>query len=441
MKIIELRASSFARLRAIEIRPNGALVPITGKNREGKTSVLNAIWAALKGRTHAPAKPIHNDAQQATVLLDLGSLTIIRTFKRGKDGQDYTTDLIVRDKDGGRVTRSPQALIDAMLGDLSFDPLAFARAPVKEQFETLRKLVPAFDFEAHTRKRAEAYESRTAINRSAKRAIAAAAMIQPPPGPEPEPVDVAALTDKLEATNEQNAEIEQMTRQAAEHKHQAEQLLDEAEELRSRATMLEQRAAGRQQEAGIITAAFSRLVWIDTRPILAAINSAQAVEAVRREFAKRREWEKVAADDAEESARLTAEIEAIDARVREAIADARLPAGLALQTDETGGQVTLNGIPFAQAATSEKILASAQVGMAMSPDLRVMLVDEGSELDSETLTVLDQLASERDWQIWLTKIQEGEGGVGFRIEDGSVVDAERKRELVKPPTQRDMRNL
>ena len=48
MRIISLAASNFARLRAVEIRPTGALVPIVGRNDQGKSSVLKAIWTALR---------------------------------------------------------------------------------------------------------------------------------------------------------------------------------------------------------------------------------------------------------------------------------------------------------------------------------------------------------------------------------------------------------
>lgn len=47
MKIIALQAENVKRLVAIEIRPDGNLVQITGKNGAGKTSVLDCIWWAL----------------------------------------------------------------------------------------------------------------------------------------------------------------------------------------------------------------------------------------------------------------------------------------------------------------------------------------------------------------------------------------------------------
>lgn len=49
MKIIEFRAERFKRLTAVDITPAGNTVIISGKNGQGKSSVLDAIWLALGG--------------------------------------------------------------------------------------------------------------------------------------------------------------------------------------------------------------------------------------------------------------------------------------------------------------------------------------------------------------------------------------------------------
>ena len=50
LKIIQLSAENVKRLIAVEIKPDGNLVQITGKNGQGKTSVLDSIWWALSVR-------------------------------------------------------------------------------------------------------------------------------------------------------------------------------------------------------------------------------------------------------------------------------------------------------------------------------------------------------------------------------------------------------
>lgn len=414
MKIIELRASNFARLRAVEIRPDGHLVPITGANSQGKSSVLRSIWTALVGRAVAPPEPIRLGAEKAVIKLDLGALSIVRTFKRTKH-DDVTSDLVITDVDGGRVTRKPQELIDGLLGDLSFDPLAFARSKPADQLAVLKGLVRGFDFDKAARERLRLFVERTDANRLAKASQTRALGIQLPAGPVPAPIDTAALMAQLNSANQTNATRQRQLSESQRMVDEAGRQLDEAERLRARASALEISAAALMKSAGEVGARAP--AEVDVSEITAALGSAERVLGVRNLHEERRRHEADAEAQAQESQRLTEAIEALDADAQEAVEMAKLPAGLSLTSDG----VLLNGHPFEVAGTAEKIVASVNVGMTLNPDLRVMLIDEGSELDSKALALLASLAEERDFQIWYCRVEEGEKGAGFRIEDGSNV--------------------
>lgn len=404
MHIIELRAQNYARLSAITIRPDGALVQISGRNSSGKSSTLNAIWVALKGRAVAPPKPIHQGTEQAIIRLDLGEMVITRTFKADKhDG--YTTDLKVSLANGSRVGAKPQQLIDGLLGDLSFDPLAFARLPAKEQFERVKSLVPDFNFDDNAAQRQNAYDERTAANRKAKDSRSQAAGIALPPGPKPKEANPADLIRKLNAATEQN-------NQRAALIADCERFLNEAERLRVRADSLEADAARIQKRIDAMPA-------IDTASITTELAGAQDIARIRRDHEERERHEHQAEEAERLSATLTAFIEQCDKEKRDAIAKAKMPVqGLSFGDDE----VLLNGLPFSQAGTAEKIRASVGIGIALNPELRVMLIDEGSELDSESLKLVAELAERENFQVWLAKIQEDEGGPGFHIVDGHVAE-------------------
>ena len=64
-KIVSLRAENIKRLRAVEITPAGHLVEITGRNGQGKTSVLDSIEMALAGKRSIPTRPIRDGAEEA----------------------------------------------------------------------------------------------------------------------------------------------------------------------------------------------------------------------------------------------------------------------------------------------------------------------------------------------------------------------------------------
>lgn len=415
MQIIELIASNFARLKAIEIRPAGALVPITGKNSQGKTTVLRAIWTALKGKAAAPPRPIRDDAEEAIIKLDLGDMRIVRKFTRDDHGET-TSELTVYDATGGKVRRSPQAMIDAIIGDLSFDPLAFSKLKPVDQFERLKALVPGIDFDAIARKRQRVFDDRTIENRDAKEQHAIAINISLPAGPEPGEINIADAMEELQGLQAANQKRQTMLSSLEAKRVAIETRRAQARDLHSRYQILCGQIATEEAAAD----ALARIVGeeLDTAPLMETISSAQRINQVRGLFEARRRHMAQAEAHEQASAKLTDEITALDAGVRDAIAKAKLPAGVSL--DPEAKIVLRDGVPFSEAGTADKIVTSAQIAMALNPDLRVMLIDEGSELDSAHVALLERLANSHEYQIWIAKVEEGEGGAGFRIEDGTI---------------------
>lgn len=418
MKIVELRVSNFARLTAISIRPDGAMVPVTGTNSSGKTSTLKAIWTALKGRAAAPPRPIHEGAEEAVIKLDLGELKITRKFKRDQAGE-ITTDLTVIDNEGGKISRKPQAILDALLADLSFDPLAFSKMKPEDQYIRLRSLVPGVDFEKIARERQAHYDDRTRANRDAKEEVTIAENIVLPDGSEPAAIDVQDLVAQLSEKDRHNNRREGFLSQIKERKARIERMNEELQEAQLRVNDLEERILANQ--ADIPEMESNVPVLIDVIPIQEKILSAQKVDAVRRLFQSRRDHERKAQDAQELSDNLTQSIAALDKKALDAIASAKLPGGLSINPTER--IVMLGGLPFASAGTAEKIVASAQVAMSLSPQLRVMLIDEASELDREHMNTLAQLAEANDYQIWACAVRDKGEGVGFVIEDGANAKA------------------
>jgi hypothetical protein len=56
--------------------------------------------------------------------------------------------------------------------------------------------------------------------------------------------------------------------------------------------------------------------------------------------------------------------------------------------------------------------------MALNPELRVIRLT-GNCLDNANMAMLDQLAAEKDYQIWIEKVAD-DAEVGIIIEEGAV---------------------
>ena len=183
MRIIKLVAENFKKIRAVEITPTGDLIEITGRNGAGKSSILDAIWAALKNADHIQAMPIRKGADKARIRLDLGELVVERKFSPSG------SVLTVESDKGARFT-SPQGILDKLLGALTFDPLAFVNQEPREQFESLRKIVPLeVDLDQLDRLKRTDFDKRTEINREAKSLRAQADGIAVPDMLPAEPID------------------------------------------------------------------------------------------------------------------------------------------------------------------------------------------------------------------------------------------------------------
>jgi hypothetical protein len=426
MKIISLTAENIKKLSAVEIRPDGALVQITGRNGQGKTSVLDAIWWALAGASHIQSTPIRKGADRARIRLDLGEIIVTRTFgkKKTEDGSEgeLTTTITVENADGARFP-SPQKMLDSLLGALSFDPLAFSRMEAREQLEMLKQFVPSVDFAAIEKANAEDYGKRTDLNRQAKTLRAQAdRMIVGEDVPD-QPIDEAALIVQLEEAGQTNASIEQRKgaranaaqkieanrSAAASARTDAKKLLDQAEALDREAEDL----AAKLANAGALPEP------IDTSGLRQKIEAARETNRLVSLKTERKKCEAEIARLQAESLALTDAMEKREKVKRDAIASAELPvAGIGFGD----GCILLNGLPFDQASDAEQLRASVAIAMAANPKLRVIRVRDGSLLDEDALRLVGEMAEERDYQVWVERV-DSSGTIGFVLEDGTLKSA------------------
>ena len=422
MKIIKLTADNIKKLRAVEIVPDGPVIQISGANGAGKSSVLDAIWWALGGNKAVDAVPIREGQDRAAVTLDLGEYRVTRTFT---PGNSY---LKVESADGATF-KSPQALLDGLVGQLSFDPLAFVRADGKAQVDLLiratgltldvaalttaagRAPVPGPDPITVLRGTYKAvFEARTAVNRSLEQARAAVARL-----PEGEATAPVSVTD-LMAEQQRLLEVREAART---HNAQGAALDATVARLRTERARLQADLAACEQ--ALDAAEIQRARWIpqaepDFAAIAARIEQADAINAQAQAWQARQAAEADIITQQNAADALTERLKAIIAYKTALMAQAAFPVP-GIGFDDAG--VTYQGRPLAQASSAEQLRVSVALGIALNPTIRVMRVQDGSLLDRESLRLLTDLASTHDMQVWIETVDES-GNVGVYIEDGAV---------------------
>lgn len=429
MKIISLTAENVKRLKAVEIRPDGAMVVIGGRNGQGKSSILDSIEMALGGKDRAPAVPIRRGESEASVVLELDELRVTRTFTAA--GNSY---LRVENKDGARF-QSPQAILDKLVGTLSFDPLEFSRMAPRDQLATLKGLV-GLDFSELDQKRAEIYRDRAEANKTARDLRGALSNMTFHSDTPLEEVSAKALMEELRAAREINQANQRQRSELEKRRQEVQAKQGRLAEVRNEIKALEQKIRDLQSLAGQIEADIEAgidagkrfaeqveaLKDVDLAAIEARIAEADEINARVRENKAFADVD-LKAEQAEAKAEaLTREIEAIDQQKAGALAAAKFPIP-GMSFDENG--VLLNGLPFAQASSAEQLRASVAMGLALNPKLKVLLIRDGSLLDADSLRMVAEMAAEAEAQIWCERVSEGDE-VSVVIEDGMVREAHLK---------------
>lgn len=428
LTILELRAQNVKKLTAVRIKTDGNSIVIAGENEAGKSSVLDAIEMALRGKAAIPSQPIREGEEAGSVTLDLGDVIVTRTFTPGNHSLKVTSP-------DGLSYPSPQAFLDGLFGKRSLDPLAFAEQDADSQEATLRRLarIDTTDLDAEYKR---IYDLRTLVNRDvsqAKGAMAKAERFDDIGLDLQTTADIAKqldLADSLaSAATRAESAIEIARGKLSSAESRAQSATDEIDRLRQ---ALERAELASIEADEAVKAAQDELADAKQRAIDTAKRvpdrahlrqQLESVEAMNTKVRANRQYKALSDQFAEkerEAAGLTAKLNGIEVQKAEMLAAAKFPIeGLGLDT----AGVTWNGLPFSQASMAIRIRVSVAIALALHPKLNVLLVRNGNDLGAKNLHLLAQAAEEAGAQLWIERIAGGEGLPTVLIEDGTVAAA------------------
>jgi DNA repair exonuclease SbcCD ATPase subunit len=415
VKILSFKASNFMILRAVEITPGeGPVVTITGRNGQGKTSILDAIYFALTGEK--PVEPIRVGEEKAAVKVSLGDgdgaspeITVTRIISRGLDDKLKATLKVEGD---GVVYRKPQDVLDGLMGALSFDPLEFVRLAPKVQREKLLALL-GLDFEEQDRRRKELFEDRAAINREVKHLEGQEAKyntveaVMERANLPAAPVDVQAIMSELAEVEKSLSVRSVLDAKISDGQRRVKYLRAQLAEAEEALKALKTSPAA---TSSVETMQNQRTILQNRVAAAAKTNTAVAQEQERMGLFDQRMAKQI------ESKNLTDLINQIDHDKEAAIAAAEMPiAGLSF--DDNG--LLFKGVPMSQISSSEQIKVTLSMAMAMNPKLKILRIKDGSLLDKDSMKVVEEMATDHGFQVWIESVAKDDP-VGIVIEQGEV---------------------
>jgi hypothetical protein len=421
LRILKYSGENVKRLKFAELNPDENFVVVAGNNAQGKTSLLDSIMMALGGGDKLGPRPIHDGEGSATVELDFGKFKVTRKITGGG------TRLVIEGANGERFDK-PQTLLDELVGKISFDPLEFANMKAADQITTLKELA-GLDFDKLNAERKEKYGVRTALNADLRRESTIAAGMHR--FPDAKPVDVEEILKDQRKAQEHNQAVEARAVQVKQLEQVAKSLKDDENRIAGEIERIKQSLKNKEEELAkkqadyklkIEEAADAHAKIKDDEKIDLDVFANKMTEAkeANDKVAANEQWEaqnKKVNELKKETKALSDRIAEIDKEKAEIVANAKFPIPEISFDDERG--VMYEGREFANASDAQRLKASVSIGVALHPKMPIILVRHGSDLDTNNLRMLHQLAIEKDAQIWVERVGE-EGPASVIIEDGLV---------------------
>ena len=423
LSVLLLEEENVMRIKAAEVRPaSSGLTIITGKNGEGKSSLLTGLQAALSGAKALPEIPLREGATQGkigVILAEDGEVAWTIQCKLTTENKFALTLL-----DGnGREQSKPRAILDELIGGgLVFDPLAFMRQPPSKQRDQLMQALPglAAELDSIATERQRLFrlgqDERAAV-KTLKGAFDALTF----PGKDAQAAELLSSADvltELEAaqgvissSNALSVQVEsaldliaRLTNQQVDLQRELEETTKRLADERSKCEALETQAATAALHADQVDMPGLKLKLAGVEEHNNKVRTAAAWSNAKKSY-----QDAGFKLDATEFA-----IGKLDKQKEELLAATPLPVDGLSFTDDG---LIYNGFPLAQASSAQQLRVATGITMGLNPRLRLIIIRDGSLLDDDSVALLEQLTIEQGFQVFMECVGT-DGSKGILIEDG-----------------------
>lgn len=413
MYITKLSIQNFEGIKSLDLEL-GKLTILEGANGAGKTSVLEAVRAAITNRpdrTHL----VYDQGGGGLILFDLSDGT---SGSRQITGTGTTAGSVRLYREGSPIA-SPQSHLNQLSTGFGFNPVAFLDLPENEQRQAILQVTDielpfkeairlggdkqwdALDYSAHpliVLKEIEdrLYFRRRTTNRDAKSLRSAAEEMRRSVEDQGE-IDEEMLEGfDFEESVGKLTRAEYVTGQIVKAQRRMGEIQATIATLTEEAMRIEEELAGLQEEQ------------VDPAPIRADIELFKEQRDAWRTLqdAKDREGEADALDLSSEH--LSNLIEEVRQKPAQLLKGADLPIeGL---TINDAGDILIHGLPISELSTGEELMLATDIAIATLPrdGIRIVLVDGLEQLDQVNRTkMFDRLAA-ANVQVLATEVSDTE---------------------------------
>lgn len=402
IKINKLEIENVKRVKAVKIEPSAnGLTVIGGKNRQGKTSVLDSIAWVLGGEKYRPTDA-HRDGSVIPPSLHIVMSNGLVVERKGKN-----SDLKVIDPNG---KKGGQQLLNEFVEQLAIDLPKFMQATPKEKANTLLQIIGVGDklFELE-KKEQEIFNRRHAIGQIADQKKKYAKEQPYYPDVAKEPISVSDLIKEQQdilarngANQRKRANLQYLEEQAKDIQRKIDDLLEMQVTIVSDLEIARKSALDLHDES--------------TEELEKSIANIEEINIKVRANLDKDKAEEDAKDYENQYNSLTAEIN----EVRQAKIDLLNNADLPLEgLSVVDGELTYQGKKWDGMSGADQLKVSTAIVRKLNPKCGFVLLDKLEQMDLDTLQEFGQWLEQEGLQAIATRVSTGDE-CSIVIEDGYV---------------------
>ena len=416
--ITKLQIKNFLGISEVEITPDNKLNIITGKNGQGKTSILKAIEFAFKGKIGKDIEVINSEANKAEIYIDLDKFSVSRVKT------NRFNEVKVENEEGFEM-KDPQKYLNEIIGDFSFNPIEFTFLNEKEKTEYLLKILDIklnkkqieeathLPIEADTEAEGLAlldeatdyyYEERTMKNREIKSKEGALNEF----ACHNKDVDQIALRKFSEEKLGKKREEYHDTRVEYEH---AKNENERKENLALEIQQISETLKNKEKQYKEIEAFNLDKITERGKKIKDEVDRSESVE---REFNDFKEYQKIENEKnhlVDESKELDEAVKLLQKDFRKDIMSrAEMPVSNLSYED---GKFLVNDKPINNLSESEKLEISMQIAKKLSGNFKIICIDGAEKMDDDSFKKLKAEVKKGDYQFFVTNCH-GKGNIEMK---------------------------
>ncbi len=434
MKIIGLSIDGIRKLTAIEMEfADKGLIQIRGKNRQGKTSIIDSLEILLRGNKYIETDMITHGKDRAEIVGRIGEYEIKRIIT------EKTNRLEIRNKDGFELKGKPQAFLDKLINALTFNPRPFLDKSPGEKLKFMMDLMK-LDFGELNKKIDIQETERLIVGREIKK------IGDLTPVEKAERIVVNDLLNKRTEITELNDELKKEHQDSREQEiqsifeHNAEQTSrqekieteqSEIKDMRNQHKTL-QDAIELKVKALLELSRPEPLKDVDeldlpepelesTENIDIQLTEANETNVKADQYEKYLEKEKEKGAKEQHYEALSTKINALRNLKKSKLKAVKTPVE-GLEIREEG--IFYNGVFSENWGEEESLRISSELCIGMDPKLRAVFLDKGEAYDVEQLNAYRKWAIKNDLQAIITIVDSTNGtseGDVYYLEEGQIV--------------------